>query len=139
MAMVCRSTIGGHGTFIAVGIFASDPQRYRFQASATPEAIAWARTFAWSLAAALGADQEIAADLRLVVSDLVSEVVLTNPGSELTIAGRTAGNHLILEISPWIDSEPEGRTIAAWDIASSLFDVRRSPESVLVHVDVLGS
>ena len=100
------------------------------------KAIGWARTFASTLGSALGLDTESAADLKLAVSELVSETVVAAPREPFTIEGRIDDGRLILELAPWSSLEPEDRKLTAWDIASSLFDLHLTEASVVLRVDL---
>lgn len=128
--------MGTDGTFIAVPGSDHQPATYRFRANAVPEAIGWARTFASTLGSALGVDTESAADLKLAVSELVSETVVSAPGEPFTIEGWIDEDQLVLALTPWANLEPEDRQLTAWDIASSLFDLHLAEASVVLRVEL---
>ncbi len=131
-----ESVIETDGTFIAVPGSEHPPATYRFQAHAVPQAIGWARTFASALAGGLGADAESVADLKLAVSELVSETVVDASGELFTIEGRLENGLLVLQLTPWSRSDSEDRQLTAWDIASSLFDLEHAEASVILRVQL---
>lgn len=124
------------GTFLVVHHAPSDPVTYSLLTTASPQAIGWARAFTSSVAAALGVGPELAADIKLATSEFVSEAVVTHPGAPLLIEGRLDEGKLALRISPWTGPENEGRVLSAWDVASGLFDLETSSDSVSIFVDL---
>lgn len=115
---------------------APEDWRYRLQAPAIPEAVAWSRTFGASLARSFGVDHELSADLKLAISELVSEIIVAHPRRDMTIRARAEGDRLVLQISPWSATEPDDRDLTAWDIASSLFEIRLLDEGVEIGVSL---
>ena len=80
-----------------------------------------ARTFVHALAIALAVPPEIAADLRLAVSELATAIVQSRPTQPLTITAQELGEYVLFHISPWVETEL-GDGTDPWSIVTSLFD-----------------
>jgi hypothetical protein len=136
---VPNSSIDRRWYILGVSDPAASQPTFHFEAPAVPDAIAWARTFAASIAVSAGADPETVADLRLAISELMSGTVVRFPGQRVDIGGWLEDGDLSLHITPWTDVEPVYRALTPMDIVSSLFETELLEDSIVLHVSVTGT
>lgn len=95
------------------------------EAPAGSHTVEWVRAYATALSTALGADPDVAADVRLAISELVSAIDATGDEGTITLECRPEESALVFQLAPWTDgdhADEAGDGLEALDIAGALFE-----------------
>lgn len=93
-----------------------------FETPISPEAAAWARSFAAAASLAAGADEDCADNVRLAVSEIVSIVAVTHPSGMLHIDLIASENAIVMTVTPWPTEVPSAPMVDPWVVITSIAD-----------------
>ena len=113
-----------------------DPATYELVVPATGPHVATSRMFMIGVANVAGCDEDVVADVKLAVSEMVTAIVEDGAASEIRVTATISPGRLSIRIAPWPD-HIDVEDLGVLDIVDVLFPGTAADDgAVVIPVDL---